>query len=118
MGMNILFMVSILVALGVVTRWIRIYVRPSVVDKLDTPREKNSAKLPPLPPTTDTVIADLPRVEVLPWLEQARVPQSPSIDFGLLGLEEHREDDDVAIWRAVRRGLSMRREAKAITEKS
>lgn len=118
MGMNILFVVWILVALGVLARWIRIYVRPGVVDKLDTHQVKNSAKLPPLPPTTDTVIADLPRVEVLPWLEQARVPQSPSIDFGLLGLEENREEDDVAIWRAVRRGLAMRREAKAVTDKS
>lgn len=116
--MNILFVVAILVALGVPARWIWIYVRPSAVGKLEPRHVKISVKLPPLPPTTDTVIADLPRPEVLPWLEQARVPQSPSIDFGLLGLEENREEDDVAIWRVVRRVLAMRREAKVVTEKS
>lgn len=116
--MNIVFVVSILVALGVLARWILMLVRPNAVGKLDTQQRKTLAKLPPLPPTTDTVIADLPRVEVLPWLEQARVPPSPSIDFGLLGLEENRDEDDVAIWRAVRRVLAMRREAQAVTEKS
>lgn len=116
--MNILCVVSLLVALGVLARWILIYVRPSAVGKLDTRQAKPSAKLPPLPPTTDTVIANLPRVEVRPWLEQARVPPLPSIDFGLLGLAENRDEDDVAIWRAVRRVLATRREAKSMAEKS
>lgn len=116
--MNILFVVSILVALGVLARWILIYVRPSAMGKLESRRAKPSAKLPPLPPTTETVIANLPHVEVRPWLEQARVPPLPSIDFGLLGLAENRDEDDVAIWRAVQRVLATRRDAKSMTETS
>lgn len=116
--MNILFVVSILVALGVLARWTLNYVRPSAVGTLDTRQAKPSVKLPPLPPTTDTVIANLPHVEVRAWLEQARVAPSPDIDFGLLGLAENREEDDVAIWRAVRRVLATRREAKSTMEKS
>jgi hypothetical protein len=113
MGMNTLFVVSVLVALSVLARWMLVYFRPGRVGKLDTHQAKTSAKLPPLPPTTETVIADLPAVDVRPWLEKARVPPSPSIDFGLLGLDEDREADDVAIWRTVRRVLAMRHDAKA-----
>jgi len=118
MGMNILFVVSILVLLGVVGRWVWGYVRPGIVGKPDTHRGKTSAKLPPMPPTTDTVVATLPDVDVRPWLEGVSVPPLPSIDFGLLGLDEDREADEVAIWRIVRRVLATRRDAKGGTEKS
>ena len=122
MGMNILFVVSILVAIGVVARWIVVHVRPSIVGdvlgKLDTNQAKTAIRLPPLTPTTDTVVGNLPEVDVRPWLEGARVPPPPSVDFGLLGFDENREADDVAIWRTVRKVLATRREANVVTGKS
>lgn len=118
MGMNTLFVAAILVVLGVVIRWILVYLRPGIVNELAASPAKASAPLPPLPPTAETVVGALPEVNVQPWLEGARIPESPSIDFGLLGLDEDREADDIAIWRTVRRALAMRRDMKARTEKS
>ena len=116
--MNILFVVSLLVALGVVTRWILVYGRRGIPGKLETTRAKTAIRLPPLPPTTDTVVGSLPEVDVRPWLAGARVPPPPSVDFGLLGLDEDREADDVAIWRTVRRVLATRRDAKTAMKSS